>query len=399
LNWKLPSDIKKELKKKWEQGSLFRGIVSEDIEFPYIVTIKPPTSAEMSQKFQQAREWSSKFAEESQKMGCTMLTKEVNHRQLGSNSLPRALSFSTVKELILFIGKNREYEKYLQLSAIASHSFPELQTWYLHRPHELLAVEQDLSRILNFLSWFQVYRKNTQSAESIEKRLYLRQVSIQGIDTKFIEKHAGLLGRLIQLVCPDESFPEKGSFAAKFGFLSKPQLIRFRILDPEKYISGLSDISVPAGDFCSLDLPIKKIFVAENDINALTFPELSDSMVIFGRGYTFDYLQEAHWLHSKQLYYWGDIDTHGFAILNQFRGIFPHARSILMDLHTLEQHRLQWGIEEKQINVDLERLNPEETGIYDQLRFNKIQQGLRLEQELISYNFAITRIQTALPIN
>ncbi len=36
-------------------------------------------------------------------------------------------------------------------------------------------------------------------------------------------------------------------------------------------------------------------------------------------------LAEASWLKERDLFYWGDIDTHGFAILDQLRGHFPHA--------------------------------------------------------------------------
>ncbi len=42
-------------------------------------------------------------------------------------------------------------------------------------------------------------------------------------------------------------------------------------------------------------------------------------------------LAQAGWLARCQVYYWGDIDTHGFAILDQLRTHIPHARSLLMD--------------------------------------------------------------------
>ncbi|MGI6299138.1 MAG: Wadjet anti-phage system protein JetD domain-containing protein [Saccharofermentanales bacterium] len=44
--------------------------------------------------------------------------------------------------------------------------------------------------------------------------------------------------------------------------------------------------------------------------------------MIFGAGYGFDHLASASWLNQKDIYYWGDIDTHGFAILNQLRRLF-----------------------------------------------------------------------------
>ncbi|NOR71388.1 MAG: hypothetical protein GQ532_17115, partial [Methylomarinum sp.] len=35
--------------------------------------------------------------------------------------------------------------------------------------------------------------------------------------------------------------------------------------------------------------------------------------------------------------YWGDLDTHGFAILSRLRHYYPQVKSILMDEKTLEQ--------------------------------------------------------------
>ncbi len=38
----------------------------------------------------------------------------------------------------------------------------------------------------------------------------------------------------------------------------------------------------------------------------------------------------------------GDLDTHGFHILDQLRSHHPHARSIVMDQETLLAHRDFW---------------------------------------------------------
>ena len=42
---------------------------------------------------------------------------------------------------------------------------------------------------------------------------------------------------------------------------------------------------------------------------------------------------------------WGDIDTHGFAILDQLRGILDSVQSLLMDRETLFAFLSQWGRE------------------------------------------------------
>jgi hypothetical protein len=48
------------------------------------------------------------------------------------------------------------------------------------------------------------------------------------------------------------------------------------------------------------------------------------------------------WLREKELYYWGDIDTHGFHILDLMRSRFAHAKSLMRDRETLLEHRSAW---------------------------------------------------------
>jgi hypothetical protein len=93
---------------------------------------------------------------------------------------------------------------------------------------------------------------------------------------------------------------------------------------------GLSDIAVPDADFASLMLPAPRIFITENEINGLAFPDLPDSIVVFGLGYALDRLAAASWMADRAIHYWGDIDTHGFAMLDRLRAYFPRTRSLLM---------------------------------------------------------------------
>jgi len=109
-------------------------------------------------------------------------------------------------------------------------------------------------------------------------------------------------------------------------------------------------------------------------------------MVIFGAGYGFENLATADWLQHKDIFYWGDIDTHGFAILNQLRATFPRTQSLLMDQQTLLAHRPLWGDETQPETANLARLNAEESALYDQLRHNHWGNRVRLEQERIGFD-------------
>ena len=81
-----------------------------------------------------------------------------------------------------------------------------------------------------------------------------------------------------------------------------------------------------------------------------------------------------------------DIDTHGFAILDQLRAHFAHALSFLMDRDTLQTHQDQWVTEPKPTQRDLKRLSEDEGRLYDDLRWRRLrEEPVRLEQERIGF--------------
>ena len=83
--------------------------------------------------------------------------------------------------------------------------------------------------------------------------------------------------------------------------------------------------------------------------------------------------------------YWGDIDTHGFAILNRLRHHLPHARSMLMDRATLLDHRDHWTTESSPTAATLDRLDQAESALYADLVSDAYGRSVRLEQERISF--------------
>ena len=108
----------------------------------------------------------------------------------------------------------------------------------------------------------------------------------------------------------------------RYGVRYDQPLIRLRLLDPAlgERFGGLTDISLPLDRFATLDPPCRRVFITENKINGLSFPPLPDSLVIFGLGYGVESLRDAPWLRQREIHYWGDLDTHGFAILSLLRG-------------------------------------------------------------------------------
>ncbi|MBL4760094.1 MAG: DUF2399 domain-containing protein, partial [Mariprofundaceae bacterium] len=222
------------------------------------------------------------------------------------------------------------------------------------------------------------------------------QVDVVGVDSKFIEQHKRILTDLFEVILPvyaiDDYFSGVAGFARRYGFLDKPAMLRVRPLDTAialLHSDSCQDVVMTAKAFARLDIgiigQIKQVVIVENEINYLAFPDMNHTLLVFGSGYGFEALKKAGWLHECGLYYWGDLDTHGFAILNQLRACFPQVESFLMDKKTMMKHQYAWGTEPKQETKDLKYLNLEEADMYDDLRENRLQNKLRLEQERIIF--------------
>ena len=148
---------------------------------------------------------------------------------------------------------------------------------------------------------------------------------------------------------------------------------------------GFSELSVRASEFTAAPEGISRAYVIENEITYLAFPVPDGAMVIFGGGYAVPVLAPLGWLAGLDLAYWGDIDTHGFAILNRLRHHLPHARSMLMDRATLLDHRHHWTTESSPTAAMLDRLDQAEAALYADLVSDTYGPSVRLEQERIGF--------------
>lgn len=382
MTWTTPAALKAQVQKLWERGVLLACLSGAEPVFPRRLTLNGPDSKELSERFSEVRDW---IAQLSAAAGHYRIEwRSVNHRVLGGNEIPAAIWIDTLTDALGLIGKRRTAGQFAALVALTSERQPELVPWLAKRPLRALELAEDWPRLLAIVAWL---RQHPRPA------IYLRQIGLPGVHSKLIEGHRGVLAELLDLVLPaaaiDATHTGAGGFCRRYGFLDKPARVRFRVLAPDIRLLGAEadqDITLTQASFAALNLPISKVFITENEINFLAFPEVSAAMVIFGAGYGFDNLAAAPWLKQMGIYYWGDIDTHGFAILNQLRGFFPHTVSFLMDRQTLLDHRPLWGVEAQPETANLARLNAEESALFDQLRQNHWGDRVRLEQERVSYD-------------
>lgn len=389
MNWTTPADLRAQVRKQWDRGELLRACVTETL-WPQRLSLKTPTAAELAERFEAVREWVGEVAATPH---LRIEWREWVHRIQGRQRLPAAAWIDSLQDALTLIGQTRAAETYRTLWHRTASEQPALLAWLTKRPLQALDLADRWDSLLAIVAWLQAHP---------HPGIYLRQVDAEGIDSKFIETHRSVLTEWLDLALPPESIEATATgvslFARRYGFLDKPIRVRFRLLDPSlpslPGCQGLPDIALDATSFARLALPLTRVFITENETNFLTFPEVDRAIVIFGAGYGWDALARADWLRQCALHYWGDIDTHGFAILDQLRRHFPHATSLLMDRETFMTHRRHWGEEQTPARHELPGLTAEESALYDELRFDRLGKGLRLEQERIGYGWIVERIET-----
>lgn len=248
---------------------------------------------------------------------------------------------------------------------------------------------EDFDRLMSLLAWLEVNPKSG---------LYLRQLPVEGLDTKWLEKRTGLVStllRALRVAVPDD----ESDFHELCGLRKPAHRVRVRLLCPSlrTLVGGLCDIEAPVGELARVPIAPRAVIIAENLETGLALPDVPGAVVVMRLGNAVSALGTLPWLQSADAVYWGDIDTHGFAILDRARRAVPHLRSLLMDESTLLRHRALWVQEATQCpNVPLETLTAEERACYESLRTHTWGQRVRLEQERLAWSEAMETLMPAL---
>ena len=382
-DWTTVPALREQVHKRWDKGELLAEMVTPGQLFPLRLALRGPTSSELSDQFDAARDWAAALLQGA-RAGYRLVMRDVRHRVIGQNSLPHEAWVDTLDDALRLIGKASDARAFNSILTATRQQQPVLLPWLQRQPLRALALASDWQRLLAFVAWMQTHPR---------PNIYVRQVDLAGIHSKFVEAQRSLLAELLDLALPTEAIEPTdigaAQFARRYGFRDKPLRVRFRWLDSKQsgWVSGGDgDYTVSDVTFGHMDPAVERVFITENEINFLAFPSAANCMVVFGAGYGFDALARAAWLSTRTLYYWGDIDTHGFAILDQLRAHHPKTKSFLMDRETLMAHRPQWTGEPQPTLRDLPRLNHEEAALYDDLRWLRLSdKPLRLEQERIGF--------------
>lgn len=355
--------------------------------FPYSISFRKPTAQEWLDHFADLRDATTALEGESKAhcgSGYTITFRDVAHQRLGRLRTPERITFESVEDLAACAGETHSLRHFIELVRFVQEREPRMIPWLTERPLTALAS----ARLLPQLSAIACHLQ-----ENPRPNRFARELGIPGVDSKFIEDNRTILAEWLDRLLPRETIDEtvRGladhGFERRYGLRFEEPLIRFRWLDRSRAPACLADATIPLSAFSAYAPGCEHVIITENKVNFLTLPQSPNTLAIFGSGYAIELLRAIPWLASQPLYYWGDLDTHGFAILSRLRLHFPDARSFLMDRDTLMNHRDLWTEELSATRVlhDLANLDPHEQMLYDDLRYDRLGDRVRLEQERLTY--------------
>jgi len=375
--WTRPVDVREAVRKKW--GTLLAAYAVGQEWAPLNVPLRGPGPAEIGERLGEVQKWAGEWELAAAGGPLRVEYKKVGGRHIGANLIPGRAWVDGYAQAWALLGTVGEVRRLAALAEQTSAACPRLVPWLTSHPVRALGLAGDWAQLLATVAWI-----DQRQAPG----MYLRQVDVPGVDTKFIERHKGVLAELLDLQLESGRVdPGARDFEARFRFRRKAAYVRFRCSanDSGAGESGFSELTVRADELAAPPRGITRAYIVENEVTYLAFPLAADAMVVFGGGYAVPVLESLAWLTALDVVYWGDIDTHGFAILNRLRHHVPQARSILMNRATLIAHREQWVREPTPTAAALDLLNPEEQALYRDLATAEFGPAVRLEQERISF--------------
>lgn len=371
-----PEEIKQQALKWWTP--LLQSYISNEAFFPrQIERIGKVSPAQITSQFENLQREIEVLYQHSKNVtgvGYLIKTAGYNFRRTGSHELPDNIIFENIEDYLYFTNRKKEWKLFILHYQQLIQNISSLKDWALHNTSWLTQPNIDWQAVIKVCGYF---------LTTPRPDLYLRQLPIE-IHTKFIEDNAALITSLLDFLIPGHIRSTGQKKIAERYFLRQDEpLVRIRILDEQLSLQNrIMDISIPLSDFERIDWPAENILIAENKMNFLTLPLLSSAIAIWsGGGFNISYLKKALWLNNKSIYYWGDIDEHGFQILHQLRSYYPQVKSVMMDLDTFNAHA-RFTVNGQRNKADhLHLLTDEEDKLYKQLK--SLEAKNRLEQEKI----------------
>jgi hypothetical protein len=380
--WSTPSIVREKAATWWRGGRLLRELQAPGAPpmFPARIRLVRPTKDEVADRFVEVRVWASRHLAAAADGGWQVETRPVAVRALGPQEIPSALVVPDSQTALAALGASARRDA--KTFARCLQETRSVGAWAeqvaLAKPLDVVAAAADWPDLLRVVEWV---------GANPRPGVHIRALPVPGAHSKLVENNKALFGALLLARLPAEAVDADAvSYEERFGFATGERVVVLRAPGAVVGLPHLAfpEVTWPAAGLAGLDPAergIDQVVVVENRACLPMVAPAEGRVVVWGAGYgAGDLLSGIGWLDRVDVVYWGDLDTHGLAILDAVRAVVPGARSVMMDVATLEAHPDQVGIEPVPRDDDLAHLTVEEQELYRRLRACR----QRVEQEHLS---------------
>lgn len=376
--WTTPEEVAAKLRRRWADGSLLSALARSEPFPSQDLVVRGPKASQIGADLGAVQQWVSELERGSRGSArFQIIYAEIGGREFGRNRIPSRVRIESYDQAWAILGVEPEVARYQE---ILSHvgQVEQVHAWVVDKPLKAIEVTDDWPVLLAAYQWLEAARGSGR---------YLRTIDVPGVDTKFVERHRSLLGTLLGV-----SGTASG-FARELGLASKPEVLRMRFGSGFAGLpSTITEAAFRVDEVANLRVGVQAAVVVENETTFLSLDPPSEGVLLWGKGFDTDRVGRMRWLSGVPVWYWGDLDTHGFAILNRLRAWLPQTTSFLMDRESLLQHRDRWGAEPSPSSARLDRLDSDELALYADLIGDRYGSAVRLEQERLDWGWVVDHL-------
>ena len=150
--------------------------------------------------------------------------QEVRHRIQGTQRLPESVWVSSRQDALVWLNKHTEWRTFTTQISVTEAVQPVLLNWLEKRPAKALELADSWENLLAIVTWLY---------EHPRPGIYMRQVDLPGIHSKFIESHRGVIGAIGPCASRDRhrcSQIWSCPFCSRYGFRENPPACVFACL-------------------------------------------------------------------------------------------------------------------------------------------------------------------------
>jgi hypothetical protein len=364
---KSPSELAYRLARQWENPDLREARLIGDADWPIKMSIGRPTAQRVAEDWQMVshhiKDWKAVSS------GKVVWESATFRATRDSISIPTSWEISSPGEWVEAAADRSVAAEYSSLTRILASSDPLFHPLFVRQ--RSLWSGKPLSEIIKAAELTSILEPACAHGAP------LRALSLAGIDSKFFERHRGLMLRLLDL-----RFDGEASRQGLETFLDAWQELDHWLLvvDLDGGILPFFEQRVRSSELLKADLSVRNLLIVENERCLHLLPRAQPgTVVILGAGNNLRWLA-APWVQRANVAYWGDIDTWGLTLLANARSMIPSLTALLMAQKNFENHAEKHAVKEFVIARPSppESLTIPEKALYDHLL--TCERG-RLEQE------------------